>query len=843
GRLEKARVAFDRAAQMGAGTDYARRANTFLAPVCLALNQPEAALKALRELERLYGSWNALTEEERSWVFGVVRAPAEVAFMMFEAHLQAAAQAQLRSQTQPASPATTQAAKLVQIHEEDAAKILARFPAKSMLQMAARERLAKHFLLTDRPAQAEQIITSLKQDQFDEVSILRLETQLMLARASADRTALTAIDQHIRQFLTAHPNNAAARLYWAEWLLRTQRVEQAAAYLDDPRNFPQPQELPRWQRVRMVVKLAQAPAPETAALQQAVARDPRGESHLVQAAASIDVNQADAGLPAQRLEGHGLQRLEQAQKAEARGDWAEATRTYAVLVESTLFRPIARQRLQTVLAVRAQQQPDHARQAITQLLQEQPAEPALLYGYAQCCQMLGDLGDPAERGQQIKNMATALQAYEAALSQAGLDATPGAWAKAQMWHQTGRLDVARTEARRVLTMQPRHEGALVLCIQVELHLGDAAALAATAPLLATLQEVQPDSPLSLLLRAQVAEKLGQTTLARQSCEQAVARFPQSSAAYAAWAALLRRQGDVPGALGVVKRWRAALPADVTACQAEIRCLAETGQVTETRAVRDRHLAVLTTQAMVRKERVTEQQQPAQVQALESEKQATLLFLAQGLIQAQAWTEAEAWLQMVRDMNPNLEAVQLAWADLQLARLAANAEPAERATAAREAREALSQVYLQRKGHLVAGANLAWLCVTELNDPEEALRLANEVRQNRFTQRPLPTEMLPVELLDTYGHIYTRLQRAELQSEWRALFESACRRHPHDARMVLHLARAVRAGGDVSQANQLVAQAARMVEQPLSPLTPTQKQRVLAGLAEFRGAASSADATK
>ena len=829
GKLEQARQAFERAAQLGQGTDLARRANTMLAPLCLTLQQPEAALKALRELERMHGSWARLTDEERAWLFNVVRSPQDVTYLKLQAHLQAAAQAWQRSQKKNASPATSLESPLqvVQRHEQEAQQAFEKLPADSVHYRAAIERWVEHLLQTQRLPQAEQMLARLRQLQPDSVAVLRLETQLSLARpAAAGRTTqVAAIDERIRQFLTTQPTNTAAKLFWAEWLLRTGRGEQAAAFLDDVRQFPQQQSDPRWQRVRLVVQLAQpsassAPSP----ILQAEVRDLKSEADLVQAAASGEDQEQLSPAPA-RHENLLLNRLLQARQAEGRRDWAEAARIYVSLLDATQLRSIVRSHLQTTLGAWAQTQPDQARALLTQCLQSRPAEPVLLLGYAQCCLFLGDWGEPTDRGTQVNNMATALHAFEAALTQAGGDPTLGPWTKAVSWKQAGKLDAARREVVRLLSINGRHEGALVLRIQIELQAGDPASLQAVAPDLATFQSLQPNSPSPLLLKAQVEEKLGQYAAARQTYEQTVQRFPNSGAAYAGWVALLHRQGDTAGALAVVKKWRGALPADMTAAQAEVRCLALTGQAAETRAVRAQVHSAIQSRLLARKERVAEAEWPALTQHAEREKQAATVMLAQGLIQGKAWEEAQIWLQTVLDITPDYEPALLALGDLHLERLAAAAAPTERADAAQQARAALSRVYQQRQGHLIAGSNLAWLYATELKNPEEALRLAQEVRQNRFTRQPQPVELLPAELLDTFGLVYAQLARPELQKEWRAMFETACRRYPQDARMAAHLAQACRAGGDAAAAAAHTATAKRLLGQPTSPLTPAQKQRV------------------
>lgn len=833
GRLELARAAYERAAQLGQGTDLTRRANTLLAPLCLTLRVPEQALRALRELEQLQARWGTLTEQERAWLHGVVRSPHDVAFLTMLAHLQAAQQAWHRGQTAGNGVNPEQQRQLAARHEHEAQQVLAKLPAESPLTRAGWEQWAEHLLQTQRLAQAEKLISQLKQQQPDSLAVLRLDLQLAWASLNAGRSAssltpaqLAALDDRIRQFMTKHPQHTAANLLWAEWLLRTGRAAQAASFLDDPQHFTANSSDARWQRVRLLVSLMQPEvSPVPAGLTPADWRDPQTEAQLIQTAASLEERQQLAPATA-RHENLLLARLLQARQAEQRRDWAEAARLYAGLVETTALRTVVRPRLQNTLLAWAQHQPDSCRSQITHLLQTSPSEPALLLGYAYCCLLLGDWGEPGDRGTQVNNLATALNAFEAALVQSGGQATLGPWTKAQLWAAAGRFDTARRELQRLLAQQPRHEGALTLAIQIELQTADRAGLEKVRPWLATLREVQPQSPMPGLLAAQVAEKLGQIDVARKNYQETAQRYPRSAAAYAGWVGVLLRQGDVPGALAVVKQWRSQLPSDLTAAQAEVRCLAQTGQLDQTRGIREQMLAAIQSKVLARKERTTEADWPSLMQAAEADKHHAVVVLVQGLIQARAWKEAEAWLQVVLDSAPDHELALLTLADLHLARLAADETLVERAAVAQQAQRILSRIYQQRPGHLIAGANLAWLYATELQNPEEALRLANEVRLNRFTRQPAPVESLPAELLDTYGQIYAQLKRPDLASEWLRLFEAACQRYPQDPRMAAHLSRAYRASGDSTAADAHAARARRLLDQPTSPLTPDQKQRVL-----------------
>lgn len=798
GRLEKARDLMERAAHLGAGTDTARRAHAALANLQLALNQPRKTLASLAEVEKAYGRWEQLADEERAWLFEFLRSPQEVQLLKLHAHLACAAEAWRLLALQGAGAGAAPLEEMKQ-HELEAARLLGQFSGLSPLNRLAREKLVAHLAGTRRLDQATEQIEALRKDYPESVSVFKLEQQTALAKAApADRAnALARIELKIRQFMQNNPTNQQAKLLWAEWLLGTGRAADAAAFLGDAAQFPAGAADRQAQRLRTIAQLS-AGGKDASAVQPAAAKDPLIDLAVIQAAGPGDEKQRQVGDALARYENNGLFRCAAAKLAAERRDYAEATRGYASALEITCVRAMARAGLQQALAAFAQQNPLQARELITQLLQEQPAEPALLVGYAECCLTLGELGDPAAKGTKIQDLATALAAFEQAAGREAPNDPSALWMKAQFWQRANRPDLARTEIARLLARFPEHEGALALAAQLTLADGGAEAARAAQPFIDSLRRRQPDAPLPALLQAQQQNALGLKKEAQATLAGCVKRHPKCAAAHAALVELLCEAGGAAAAMPAIRAWRQELPEDLMACQAEMRHLAASGQLKEAQALRDQTLAEL--RARLKGAR------PEELPAVQQAETLATLALCRGLLLGKAYGEAEAWLRQILEPQPECEGALLLLGDVHLAQLRQATNPADRQAFAKQAHAAFAKVCQQRKGHLIAGNNLAWLLATESGDPEEALRLLNEVRANRHTQRPLPAEMLPAEVLDTFGLAYAKLNRPGLAAEQTALFQAARRRYPNDPRFCLHLGRAAALAGQPQEAEQQFAAA-------------------------------------
>src|SRR5262249_31243624 len=226
-----------------------------------------------------------------------------------------------------------------------------------------------------------------------------------------------------------------------------------------------------------------------------------------------------------------------------------------------------------------------------QLLQEHTAEPALLLGYAECCLTLAEIGDPAAKGTQIHDLATALAAYEQALNRENPNDADGPWVKADYSRRANRPALARAEIARLLARFPDHEGGLALAAQLAMEDGTPESCRAAQPFIDALKKKQPNAPLPLLLQAQQQSALGQKDAAKLTLETCVRQCPTCAAGYAALVELAFEKNDLNAAMPVIRAWRQALPTDAMAMQAEIRHAAAIGRLDRAKSLFQEALAL------------------------------------------------------------------------------------------------------------------------------------------------------------------------------------------------------------------------------------------------------------
>lgn len=827
GRLEKARDALEKAVQLAPGTDLARRAHSVLGTLYLALNQPDKALASLKEVETLYRRWDQLTEEERAWLYEFIRGPEDVVLLQIEGHLAMALKTVPLLKNGSVDPDAVR--ETVQRHEQAALKLAQSFAPRSPRSRIARERMALYLINGNRVEEAEKALAQLRGDFPDSLSVLRMQHQWQVRRRLNEKSAAATppdwrdIDQHIQQFISHYPQQTAARVYWVEWLLTTDRLAEAKAYLADPTHFPAGSDDRGLQRVRTLVQLMSGERSADQAVVQTAVRDPLVDAVLIQTAANVDAKQQQIDSALQRYESKGLFQCLNANLALARQDYVESAKGFLSALECTAVRSMARRGLQSSLMSLAQQDPVKAREYITQFLQEYPSEPALLISYAQACLAMGDFGQPQQRDNKIKDMASALNALESALMLNGSSTIEGAWIKAQYWQQIGRLDVARAEINRILMQQPKHEGALLLSVTLAMDSYDPVQWQTARQQIAILQELQAKSPVPRMFLAQIMDREGQTEKALQLYDQIISEFPSYGPAYALAVDARLRSADAASAYPLIRRWREAVPMDWLAARSEIRYLASTGQVDACRTILDQFQKQMM-------EKVPDSSQAIVQQAIHAQVVATL---AQGLIQSKAYGEAQAWLERCLDQRPDDEACLLLAGEICLNQMKEAPQGPTRQAMAQKAMHMYAKVYQHRKGHLIAGNNLAWLLAKELNDPAEAYRLLQEVRQNRFTSQPMPVEMMPADLLDTYGVVLEAMNESTRIAEQRDLFEAARRRYPMDARFCFYLGRAYQKLGDRAKAQQSFDAAVALANKPHLSLSTEKRQTLLSEIERLR----------
>jgi cytochrome c-type biogenesis protein CcmH/NrfG len=106
-----------------------------------------------------------------------------------------------------------------------------------------------------------------------------------------------------------------------------------------------------------------------------------------------------------------------------------------------------------------------------------------------------------------------------------------------------------------------------------------------------------------------------------------------------------------------------------------------------------------------------------------------------------------------------------------------------------------------------------------------LTIAREVCTGRFSRKPIPGDRLPAEVLDTFGEISKSMNKPEVATEMRDLFQAAVKRYAADPRMYLHLGRAYAGLKDSGKARDMFATAAAL-SKSRSTLAPAVRRQVM-----------------
>jgi lipopolysaccharide biosynthesis regulator YciM len=831
GRLEKARDAFEQALKLTTGGNNARRAHLVLGHVYLALGQPEKALASLKEVQALMSQPTKLTDEERVWAKEYLKDPAEISYMIMQARLMDARmtyQAALKQElTQPQAKAIREA---IMAEEEEAEKLLPSL-GKSPFARAARHLLVSYYTATDRPTMAKAELDNLRKEYPGSLQVLKQEVELLAkpikgTLAQAPKASIDQADKRIQEFITAHPSNDAARLYWVQWLATTNRMAQAAAYLEDSANFTAAANNPQLKQVLAVLQLNLGGQDR---VKQIAADLPAGQiaDRIAVLASSVDGQEklADA---LSRYENNGFFRCYNASLAFSKGDYVAAARGYSQALEYTQVKDTARMGLGNSLLALAQTEPQKARELAGLLLRDYPREPHVLLAFAYACMLLDDLGDPQKPTSQIEDMISALNAMEQIAIQEGETGPAGALVKAQFWLGAGRPDRARGEVLRALAKSPKHEGALLLAARLYLESQEPGAQVTGQKFLDTLRTVSPNSLQAGLLQARYHEAAGRTAEAVRTYEAVIEQHPTASAAYSGLVALLEKQGEMAKATQIVAQWCGKVPEDLNSAAAHVRQLALAGKLADaeqaaTQGV-EMQLRVANDRLASSRGTAAEQQEQRQ-RTLDGARMAAQLGMAGAFTQAKAYDLAIAWVDRVLKVQPDSIPASLLVGNIYMDRVRTEQAPAQRKALAQKAHDAYARVYTLQRGHAVAGNNIAWLLATELNDADKALVIAREVRTHQLSKRLRAGDELPVELLDTFGAITKNLTKPDVYPEMTDLFEKALKRYSSDPRLYLHLGRAYAGQKNKTKANEYFANAIT-VSKTKSTLPAAERQTII-----------------
>jgi hypothetical protein len=645
------------------------------------------------------------------------------------------------------------------------------------------------------------------------------DTRLVLAEAEpllSPPAASPANEKKVEQMLAARGadgKDVTAALAWARWLELHGRATEADALLGRLETSAAPAQRLHAQAQRAALRLATSQPGElgrllrllelerpadleaevlaTGYVSGMLSRPPasRGES-------SDPGGAAKAWHPA-RYDADGLAQYEQGLVAQARGDHRQAVQSYERSMQYAALRTASlRGLLGSVYGLAEREGPAAASGVIGELLQAHPGEPVLLLTFADTAVQLDNVS-----GNQ--GMEGALRALEAALRDQQYNPALGPYFLARGWKAAGREDLARREIERALQADARHQPTLLLACELTAAAGDWERCLECAR---TLEGLGTDLPRAIGWRARALENLGLPAEALKAYQELAERFPDRSAGYLGLAAAQEAARDYGGALSWVGLWRNRAPEDLAGLQAQVRLLARAGRGQEAEALAEKVLTEAKTA---------------------EPKQERAAAFAQAFLAGQALDRAEAWGRRAVTLAASLPEARrqaaVVEAELLLADVYLKRGQRDRAL------DAYKAAYEKSPGHPTAGAQLARLLCQERGEAEAAFAVVQQVRQGRYSRKPISGDRWPLDLLETFGLVY---REARHYKEAVELFGEAARRYGDEPRVYLQLGRSYGGLKQFRAALDNLNKAARMAtDKADAARDPQRKAQLLAVAAE------------
>ncbi len=818
GRLNEARRLLEKVVASGEG-DLVLRANMILGGIYLDLGEPDKALVCLQQVQSAYTVFDKLTPQEKAWALEFVRRPEDLALLMIKGCANSA-QAKLREQLRR-NPGKPPSMDSIRYQEKAIAELRKSLTKDSSQDRQARESLVAYFAATGRREEAEKEMNELRTLYPNRLDVLRAEVGWIESERDAANLPSTAAvrkaDLLIERFIKDHPNDLEARYYRVEWLIAQKRLDDALAYLRSPSAFPDAKS-ERYQRVLASALLVKGDRQGSQKVLEHLPHDPASDALLIQAAAVGDQEQLVQQALARHKNDAQFQVM-QAMLAYNKGAYESAAETFLRASRYSRFEALGRRGLLLSLIAMAQTEPVKARGLAERMHKDSPDEPLLLLAVAYADVLLDDIGPIDDNSRPIKNMASALNAWEQmVLEQSPQNRISAPLTKSAFWALAGRQDLGLNEAVRALNLEPANPAALRQTIVLALELRDPDLNEITRRRLDALKQVQPGDTDVRLLEARFDEETGRPKEAVALYEDALKKDAKLASAYLRLIPLLTKQGDKERARSYVRRWREQLPEDVAAARMEVRLLAENNEIKEARRVAEQFID----QQLEREKkaqaapRAGEGSETNSKRSLDDVRLGLQLQMILGLREAKAWSEAERWLLELQAKNPDRPAVLSFLGDVYLA---------EESWA--KARAAYEKVWTNDKTQGAVGNNLAWILAEHLNEAPKALSMIAELRQGKFSHKPISGDRLRPEFLDTLGLIYTKAAAPAQYEAMRELFEEGRQRFPRDPRLCLYLGRAYAGLGDSERAERMFAAATELAHKADLPyLTPEKCKKVI-----------------
>jgi tetratricopeptide (TPR) repeat protein len=822
-----------------------------LAHAYLGLGKYDRALANLEKVRKAFDRYEQLSPEEKAFADRLLPNPAALSLEFFRCHLglgqlqQAMAYKEHLADLPEGHTATLLLVQACLYLQQLASRGAETGDLAPFFEAAAREVAAARKVLPEDTglALAESRLTLAQPEIHTHVvasAVAGLLTPPRLGVQLAENLRLRrGLNWHVEKaerILHHHATSfrdQTALLGWAQWLSSQGRFDEAVGVLDRlEAKVTTPESKRRLQLERAHVALRRGQPRQVAQLVETLQQDRPDLATDILAvyyAAEVEKNRPEAQRRlAQAITRHTNQTLLhywQAQLAQADGDYRQAARCYARCLQYSRLRTVAESGLlASLLGLVERESPLAAQELVADLLRANPRNPALLLAYAETAIGLDNLEGP-------QGMEGALRTLEGVLKEVGLSPAPGAYFLARGWQMGGRPDLARKEIERALAADRQHEPSLLMAGALALAREDWSRALEYA---AALDNSHPGLPQPLLWRAAALEKLGQAPEAMQVCHQLTQEFPDRSEGYLALARVLEKAKDYANALAWVRAWRDRSPGDIPGLQLHLRLLVLSGRTQEAVAVAE--------QTLVDQVKALEDR-PGAATAWEEVVQRELDLTqgaAQAFLSAMAFDRAEAWCRRAMTLVGKLPEqrrpaqavrVELIIAEVHVWRAQTETTAPSRRAHFDEAIEVYQSIYEKYPGHLTAGNNLAYLLAQERGEVGAALAIIKQVRLGRHSQKPIPGDRLPLDLLDTIGVVYRSARQFE---EAVNLFQEAARRYTDEPRIWLHLGRAYAGLKQYRLALDSLTRATRLaVDQADSSRDPLRKAQLQAVADEAR----------
>jgi cytochrome c-type biogenesis protein CcmH/NrfG len=789
GKLETAWVSLDSILGNPHAVDLRPRVLMLLAHLALSMQKHAMASAALAELDNIYARVEGLSPAESAWNLEFLGDPKDVPALLVIAELETAVE-KLRRLRQEAPFAKADAA--TQLHEGNALRFLSRLPKGTDAHRRACATFADYYLRTGQRDKAVESIQLLKLDYPPNLDVLRLDVAIALtperggsddASAAAKRTKVA--DELIQAFMTANPANSSGKLFWVDWLIRSQRSEEALTYLAGKPGFFKDQDQAAKRRLAVALLKTGDPKAARQALQQ-LPKDSSIDAFLVQITAAPELREQLLHEAMSRHEDNGLFRIWEGERLLGEGKHAEAARMFRETYEFTRVKPSAQLGLLRSMLNLAEREPVAALQMAEEFGQESPQD-AMFYAVAAYAALRrNDLGVASDVWGRSKSMHACLNRWQAAARENGVDSESAALFRSQFWQLANRPDLAWNELEPVASARSSSEAVLLQMVRLALLPGADDHLAEATIYLDALKGVKGiriDRSALRLLEARLLIRRGNADAAIQLLEWQLEVQPNYLDAYPILVKALNDRGLTDRAVLMTERWSKLAPLDPVAILEGIRQDLAAGRVAKGRNKSEAFVVDSAARVANRFDALRETSfEKLKLERLRAVRSAACLALAQTWLQAGQAEGAEQFLARCLKEEPQNQSAQLLLAQAALSR-----------KDWLKARAIYEEVLRNEPGSFVAQINLAWLLAEHFDQPVESLQIVRRVMARPFGAAPTAGEKLTPECLDVLGKVFLKAnpKQAEenLLAEMVKVFEAASRQYPFDPRCFLHLGQA------------------------------------------------------